>query len=300
MVDASILEKLRQAALKRSVKKQGYMSFSQESLGSTQPVSQASRWASEPIPLSQIPASAQKISLVSRSVGVVIDTVETGSVTDTVIQSLTVMHPILIEPLCSVSASVQTDAPYPADIPPFEPTDDVLLSSDIVLLLSEILSVVSLYPKPPSNEPTPPPRLTDDVDEDAILELFIRNDENPSPKVGFAGDDISSDLHTPCAFLEDSPPSTPQVEVWETIIYTPSEVSLGNQLEKQKSSKRKMPTSSGKLQRSQVMPKKQQVEKPMEPLRRSSRINALPCNPVESLLKRLKHVVQFTPLSCKN
>ena len=298
MVDASILEKLRRAALKRSVKKQGgYMSFSQESLGSTQPVSQGSRWSSEPISLSQIPVSAQKTSLVSRSVGVVIDTVETGIVTDAVIQSLTVMPLISLEPLCSVSESVQTDAPYPADIPPLEPADDVLLSSDIVLLLSEIHSIVSLYPQPPSNEPTPPPRLTDDVDEDAILELFIRNDEKPSPKVGFARDDIGSDLHT---FLEDSPPSTPQVEVWETIIYLPSEVSFGKQSEKRKSSKRKMPTSSGKVQRCEVKPKKQQVEKPMEPLRRSSRINAPPCNPVESLLKRLKHVVQFTPLSCIN
>lgn len=297
MVDASILEKLKQAALRRSQKKHGTLSFSQDSMMSTQPVSQASL----AIPMSQIPPSAQRMSLVSRSVMTLIDTAEMGTATEKLTRALKVVLPIVcIEPstIGGCEMSVQTEAPYPADMPPVEPAEDFLACTDIVLLLSEILSIVSLYPKPPTFESkppcSPPPGVTDDVDEDAILELFIRNDEQRSPKVNFD--------RTAAAVLQDSPPSTPQMQdVWESIYYAPSEILLERKGAKQKHKKRKLSIRRPEVNLNQIPSTIDflEISPPLEDqLRRSSRIKNCCSNdvknpPVESLLKRLKHVVQL-------
>jgi hypothetical protein len=280
MVDASILEKLRQAALRRGQKKNaGMLSFSQESLVSTQPVSQLSRVSPDPPPS----CSTQRVSLVSRSIGISIDTAEMGTSTLSVSSREVAILPIIcIDAQLQIACdeSVQTDVPYPADIPPIErhQAEDVLADSDIVLLLSEIHSIVSLYPKPPTTVSEAPREcVADDVDEDAILELFIRNDENLSPKI---------------CLLQDSPPSTPQAEdVWESVLYTPSEVLLTQTIEKVKRSRKRKVSAPPR--------KKKNVVEVSPAVRRSCRINSqIPssqtCPPVESLLKRLKHVVQFT------
>ena len=166
MADASILEKLREVAAKQNQKKrlgQSLLACSQETMLSSQPTTCAA-----PYSLSQISSVSHIRSTIPRlpdrparppmvSIGT------HPAVWTRPLSALSTEH--IEVPVFEVfDRASQTHTPYPSDIPPFGGScEDSVILSKLDLLLERVA------PKADTSEQS----FLDDVDEDAILELFI-------------------------------------------------------------------------------------------------------------------------------
>ena len=161
MADTSMLEKLRIAAAKCRMR--SHIALSQDSMLSTQPAT--SMPCSQISSLSSYTRSESIYSCPRKNAPLLF---VSSSQTDRPELSTFQTKPVSLVVLPVVFKSSQTEAPYPADIPP------VQFDYDINSKLDNLVGLLQHQ----SRDLAQPRVVIDDIDEDAILELFINNGEN--------------------------------------------------------------------------------------------------------------------------